>query len=332
MRGLLESGSAALGTVWAAFPRLHPPAASTIAQGVDRLYFFLTLITLFFTGLIFLTIFYFMIRYRRRQESELGGGAHENLPLELTWTIIPSFICVVIFVWASFLYVRNSRPPNASMEIFVIGKQWMWHIEHPEGVREINELHVPVNTPIRAVMTSQDVIHDFYIPAFRVKKDVLPGRYTSLWFEATEVGTYHLYCAQYCGTDHSHMIGWVYVMNPTDYAAWLAGGSQTESMSQAGEKLFLQYGCSICHLADGTGRAPSLVGLFGRSEKLISGESRVVDETLLRQAISVPNSISLSNYAPIMPSYQGQMNEEELLQLIAYIKSLGSEERKTSNP
>ena len=316
---------------WAAFPELHPPAASTIAQGVDRLYFFLTLITLFFTALIFGTIFYFMIRYRRRKEDDLAGGPHEHLPLELTWTIIPTLICVVIFVWASFLYVRNSRPPRASMEIFVIGKQWMWHIEHPEGVREINELHVPVNTPIRVVMTSQDVIHDFYIPAFRVKKDVLPGRYTSLWFEATETGTYHLYCAQYCGTDHSKMIGWVYVMNPMDYAAWLAGGSKTESMAQAGEKVFMKFGCTTCHLADGSGRGPSFTGLFGKQEKLLSGETRIVDETLLRQAISVPNSVRLANYPPIMPSFQGQINEEQLLQLIAYIKSLGQEERTTSS-
>ncbi|HTV60093.1 MAG TPA: cytochrome c oxidase subunit II [Verrucomicrobiae bacterium] len=319
-----------MAAAWVALPRLHPPAASTIAQGVDRLYFFLTLITLFFTALIFFTIFYFMIRYRRRSEDEIAGGPHEHLPLELTWTIIPTIICVVIFVWASFLYVRNSRPPRASMEIFVIGKQWMWQVEHPEGVREINELHVPVNTPVRVIMTSQDVIHDFYIPAFRVKKDVLPGRYTSLWFEATETGTFHLYCGQYCGTDHSKMIGWVYVMNPTDYATWLAGGTETESMSQAGEKLFLQYGCATCHLADGTGRGPSLVGLFGKSEKLQNGQSKIVDETLLRNAISVPNSVELPSYAPIMPSFQGQINEEQLLQLISYIKSLGSEERKTS--
>lgn len=331
MTGLLHSGSAAL-AAWTAIPELHPPAASTIAQGVDNLYFALTLITLFFTVLIFGTIFYFMIRYRRKQEGDIAGGPHDNLPLELTWTIIPTLICAVLFVWASFLYVRNSRPPKASMEIFVIGKQWMWHIEHPEGVREINELHVPVNTPIRVIMTSQDVIHDFYIPAFRVKKDAMPGRYSSLWFEATETGTYHFYCAQYCGTDHSQMIGWVYVMSPTDYAAWLAGGSKTESMADAGEKLFTQYGCATCHLADGTGRAPSLVGLFGKEEKLLSGESKVVDETLIRQAISVPNSIRLPNYPPIMPSFQGQINEEQLLQLISYIKSLGSQERKTSIP
>lgn len=331
MTGLLHSGSAVL-AAWTTIPELHPPAASTIAEGVDQLYFALTLITLFFSVLIFGTIFYFMIRYRRQKEGELAGGPHENLPLELTWTIIPTLICAVLFVWASFLYVRNSRPPKSSMEIFVIGKQWMWHIEHPEGVREINELHVPVNTPIRIVMTSQDVIHDFYIPAFRVKKDALPGRYSSLWFEATETGTFHLYCAQYCGTDHSRMIGWVYVMNPTDYAAWLSGGSKTESMSEAGEKLFAQYGCATCHLADGTGRAPSLVGLFGKEQKLETGESKVVDETLIRQAISVPNSVRLPNFAPIMPSFQGQINEEQLLQLIAYIKSLGSQERKTSTP
>ena len=154
--------------------------------------------------------------------------------LELTWTIIPSLICVVLFVWSSSLYVRNGRPPAASTEIFVIGKQWMWHLQHPEGPREINELHVPVGVPVKLTMTSQDVIHDFYIPAFRVKKDVLPGRYSSIWFQPTETGTFHLFCAQYCGTNHSEMIGWVYVMSPTDYATWLAGGEKTESMAAAG--------------------------------------------------------------------------------------------------
>jgi cytochrome c oxidase subunit 2 len=313
---------------WAFFP-LHPPASSTIAEGVDRLYFFLTLITLFFTALIFAAIFYLMVKYRRRSEDERPGDTVEHLPLELTWTIIPAMICAVIFVWGSYLYFQNSRPPKAAMEIFVIGKQWMWHIQHPEGVREINELHVPVNTPVKITMTSQDVIHDFYIPAFRVKKDALPGRYTSLWFEASEVGTYHFYCAQYCGTDHAEMIGWVYVMTPADFAAWLSGGARNESMAQTGERLFTQYGCVTCHLADGTGRAPSLVGLFGKQEKLANGETKLVDEALIRQAIVNPNSIVLPNYPPIMPTFQGQINEEQVLQLIAYVKSLGSQERKT---
>lgn len=328
MTGLDLSGLNCLRFTVAVIP-LRPPAASSIAEGVDHLYFFLTGITLFFTILIFSTILYFMVKYRRRSAGERAMQVKTSLPLELTWTLIPTFICAFVFVWASSLYFRNSRPPTASTEVFVVGKQWMWHLQHPEGPREINELHVPVGVPIQLTMTSQDVIHDFYIPAFRVKKDVLPGRYTAIWFQATKTGTYHLFCGQYCGADHAQMIGWVYVMTPTDYAAWLAGGARHESMAQAGERLFNQLGCVTCHVADGTGRGPSLVGLYGKPEKLRSGEMRVVDQTLIRQAIIFPNSILLPNYPPVMPTFQGQINEEQILQLIAYVKSLGSEERQT---
>ncbi|MGC1201177.1 MAG: cytochrome c oxidase subunit II, partial [Candidatus Acidiferrales bacterium] len=318
MTGLVQSGIGLLATFT---PDLRPPVASTIAQGVDNLYFALTAITLFFTVLIFVVIFYFMIRYRRRSPDEVPPPeTDDNLPLEIAWTVIPMGICAVLFVWGAMLYVHNSRPPASSSEIFVVGKQWMWHIQHPEGVREINELHVPVNTPIKVTMTSQDVIHDFYIPAFRVKKDVLPGRYTSIWFEATQTGTYHLFCAQYCGADHSGMIGWVYVMNPTDYAAWLAGGVKTESMAQTGERLFSQFGCNTCHTGNGTGRGPSLAGIYGKPEKLSNGESKVVDEAFIRQAIVNPNSVTLPGYLPVMPTFQGQMNEEQVLDLIAYVQ------------
>jgi cytochrome c oxidase subunit II len=314
-------------TAAAAMIPLQPPAASTIAGGVDELYYVLSGITAFFAVLIFSIIFYFMVKYRRRSDDEQAPPTHTSLALELTWTIIPSIICAVLFVWASALYVRNARPPAASNEIFVIGKQWMWHVQHPEGPREIDELHVPVGVPVKLTMTSQDVIHDFYIPAFRVKKDVLPGRYTSIWFEATETGTFHLFCAQYCGTNHSQMIGWVHVMTPTDYAAWLAGGEQTESMAQQGERLFSQFGCGTCHVSRENGRGPSLDGIYGKPEKLQSGETQVVDETLIRQAIVNPNSVRMPGYEEIMPTYQGQINEEQVLQLIAYVKSLGSEER-----
>jgi len=329
MMGLLQFGSVFFCLAIQA-PQLRPEAASSIAEGVDHLYFVLTFITLFFTIAIFSTIFVFMVKYRRRADNEIPVETEENLPLELAWTIIPTLICAGLFLWASSLYFENSRPPSASTEIFVIGKQWMWHIQHPEGVREINELHVPVDAPIKITMTSDDVIHDFYIPAFRVKKDAVPGRYTSLWFQATKIGTYHIFCAQYCGADHAEMIGWVYVMSPTDYAAWLAGGARNESMAQTGERLFNQLGCVTCHVADNSGRGPSLAGLYGKPEKLRNGDSRLVDETLIRQAIVNPNSIILPNYPPIMPTFQGQINEEQVLQLIAYVKSLGTEERKTN--
>lgn len=328
----LHSLAAAASAAAALIP-FRPPAASSIAEDVDRLHYTLTAITLFFTGVIFLCIFYFMIKYRRQSEDERPQQITGNVPLEILWTAIPTLICVVIFIWASALYVRNARPPAASSEIFVIGKQWMWHIQHPEGPREIDELHVPVGMPIEITMTSQDVIHDFYIPAFRVKKDVLPGRYTSLWFQATKVGTYHLFCGQYCGADHSEMIGWVYVMDPSDYAAWLTNQPKTESMAQAGESLFNKFKCASCHAVGpgtGNGQGPSLAGIYAKPEKLGDGSARVVDEAFIRQAIVDPNSLKLPNYPPIMPTYKGQLDEEQVLQLIAYIKSLGTEERTAS--
>lgn len=304
---------------------LRPTPGSTIAQGVDKLHFALTGITLFFTFLIFGVIFYFAIRYRRRSEDEVPPPTVTYLPLELTWTLIPTLIVAGIFVWSSSLYFRNSRPPNASMEIFVVGKQWMWHLQHPEGPREINELHVPLGVPVKLTMTSEDVIHGFFIPAFRVKKDVLPGRYTSIWFQPTEVGQFHLFCSQYCGAEHSKMEGWVYVMTPSDYAAWLSGGVKGQSMAQVGEKLFTQYGCNTCHRPDNSGKGPSLDGVFGHSQKLADGRTLVVDEGFLRQAITNPNSMPIPGYAPVMPSFQGQLNEDQILQLLAYVKSLGAQ-------
>lgn len=328
MTNLIHSGFHSVAAL-AAFIPLRPPAASTIAEDVDRLHYTLTAITLFFTALIFGCIFYFMIRYRRRSDDERADQIEGNIPLEMLWTVIPTLICAVLFIWASALYVRNSRPPTASTEVFVIGKQWMWHIQHPEGPREIDELHVPVGVPVKVTMTSQDVIHDFYIPAFRVKKDVLPGRYTSIWFQATKVGTYHIFCGQYCGAEHSEMIGWVYVMEPTDYAAWLAGGAKSESMAQQGERLFNQLGCGACHAASKTALAPSLVGIYGKTERLRDGSSRVVDESLIRQVLVNPNSVALPNYPPIMPTFQGQVDEEQVLELIAYVKSLGVTQERT---
>ena len=310
--------------------QLQPPEASSIAGNIDQLYYLLTAITLFFTVLIFSIIFYFMVKYRRRSKDEKPPEIHGSLMLELVWTIIPSLICVVIFVWSSSLYIRAYHPPANATEIFVIGKQWMWHLQHPEGPREINALHVPVNVPVKLTMTSQDVIHGFYVPSFRLKKDVLPGRYTSFWFQATETGTYHLFCTEFCGTNHSEMIGWVYVMSPHDYNAWLASNENSEPMWQQGEAIFNHYTCNYCHVPDGTGRGPSLVGIFGKPEKLASGEMRVVDENLIHQALTEPNSVPLAGFAPIMPTFKGQFTEDQILQLIAYVKSLGSQER--ANP
>ena len=232
-----------------------------------------------------------------------------------------------MFLWGTGLYIRNSRPPKASTEIFVVGKQWMWKLQHPEGVEEINELHIPVNQPIKLTMTSEDVIHDFSVPAFRVKKDVVPGMYTMLWFQATKTGSFHLYCDQYCGTNHSLMKGEVIVMEPTDYEHWLSGGLHGQTMAQSGAKLYEQLGCITCH---GTGKGPSLTGIYGQQVKLNDGTTVVADQAYVRESVLYPAVKIVQGYKPIMPTFKGQVTEEQLLQLIAYIKSLAPQEGKAS--
>src|ERR1700730_5385403 len=306
----------------------QPEQASTIARSVDQLYFFLTAITLFFTALIFSVIFYFMIKYRRRLPDERPKAIEGSFPLEVLWTAIPTLIVAMIFVWGSVLYFRNSEAPKGSMEIFVTGKQWMWKVEHPEGQREINELHVPLGRPVKLTMTSEDVIHDFFVPAFRVKKDVLPGRYSSLWFEPTKLGTFHLFCAQYCGAFHAGMLGSVIVVEPDEYERWLAGSVQGETPEAAGEKLFRENGCITCHLADGTGPAPSLLGVYGNTVHLTNGQTVTADDAYIRESILSPNAKIVNGYKPIMPSFQGQLTEEQILDLIAYIRSLGRSPEK----
>jgi cytochrome c oxidase subunit 2 len=307
---------------------IQPDQASTIARSVDHLYFFITVITLFFTILIFLTIFYFMIKYRRRSPDERPKAIEGSLPLEVLWTVIPTLIVAAMFVWASSLYFQNSEAPPGSMEIFVTGKQWMWKVEHPEGQREINELHVPLGRPVKLTMTSEDVIHDFFVPAFRVKKDVLPGRYTSMWFEPTKLGTFHIFCAQYCGAFHAGMIGSVIVVDPDEYERWLLGGVQGETMEAAGERLFKEKGCAACHLADGTGPGPSLLGVYGSTVQLSNGQSVTADDAYVRESILSPAAKIVKGYQPVMPSFQGQLTEEQLLDLIAYIRSLGNAKGK----
>ena len=311
----------------AQWPQLRPVDASISADQFDHLYFFLTGLTLFFTFLIFLTIFYFMIKYRRRSEQERPPETRQSTALELTWIVIPSLICVVLFFWGSSLFFAEAQPPQGAMEIFVVGKQWMWHLQHPEGQREINQLHIPVDVPVRLTMTSEDVIHDFAVPAFRVKMDVVPGRYTSEWFEATKIGSYHLFCNQYCGTLHSGMTGSIEVMTPTDFAQWLRDNSTAESMVQSGQELFTRLGCDTCHLPDGSGAGPALQGRFGKQVTLRDGQARVMDEAYVRQSILDPTSLPLPDYRQVMPTFRGQVSEEQILQLIAYIKSLGSGER-----
>lgn len=304
------------------FP-IFPEAASSIAAKVDALYFFIAGVSLFFFTLICVLVLVFAIKYRRRSEDEQPRLIDGSLKLELLWTIIPLILAMVMFTWGAKLYVEMFTPPSQALNIYVVGKQWMWKIQHPEGNREINELHVPVGTPIKLIMTSEDVIHSFYVPAFRIKMDVLPGRYTSTWFEATKPGKYHLFCAEYCGTKHSAMIGSIYALEPTEYQDWLSGAAgNTTSMAEAGAELFAQLGCGTCHAADSGARGPHLAGVYGSTVSLLTGVTMVADDAYIRRSILEPTSEIVSGFAPLMPTYKGQANEEDVLKLIAYIKSL----------
>jgi len=301
-----------------------PEQASTFAPGVDHLLYFLLAVSVFFTLLIFGAIFYFAIRYRRRSDRELPHPPHSGLTLEIVWTVIPFGLTMVMFTWGAKIFFSESRPPDDAMQVYVVGKQWMWKLEHMEGKREINELHIPLGRPVKLTMTSEDVIHSFFVPAFRTKEDVVPGKYSVTWFQPTKTGKYHLFCAEYCGTNHSHMIGWVYVMEPGDYANWLRGGQQGGSLAEAGAKLFQDLACSNCHHADNSGRCPSLVGVFGSSVKLAGGGTVTADEAYLRESILQPNAKIVAGYQPVMPTFQGLVTEEGVLQLVEYIKSLGT--------
>jgi cytochrome c oxidase subunit 2 len=227
-----------------------------------------------------------------------------------------------MFAWGADLFFRLASPPSNAMDVWVVGKQWMWKVQHPEGVREINELHVPVGRPVRITLGSEDVVHDFAIPAFRVKMDAVPGKWTTMWFTATKTGTYHIFCAQFCGTQHAGMIGQVIAMEPQDYEAWLAGGRSTGTAVQNGERLFSDLACITCHKADASGRGPSLLGIYGSTVQLADGRRVVVDDNYLRESIMHSQARVVQGYQPIMPAFQGMVSEENLLQLVAYIKSL----------
>jgi cytochrome c oxidase subunit II len=304
------------------FP-FFPQAASEQAGQIDALYFFLVAVTAFFTVLIALLVVVFAVKFHRRHEDEVGEAIHGSLALELLWTIIPLGITMVMFVWGAQVFFHLTRAPKGAMEIYVVGKQWMWKAQHKDGAREINELHVPVGRPVKLIMGSEDVIHSFFIPAFRVKADVIPGRYNTLWFTATTPGTYHLFCTQYCGTKHSAMIGSVTVMPEADYQAWLSGGSAGGSMAENGAKLFQDLSCNTCHLESGQGRGPVLKGVYGKPATLQNGQTVTVDDAYIRESILNPQAKIVAGFQPLMPTFKGLVTEEQLLQLIAYVKSQG---------
>jgi cytochrome c oxidase subunit 2 len=303
------------------FP-LWPTRASTVAGEVDALYIFLVALAAVVSVAIFTMILIFATRYRR----QTGVDAEQiegSTILEITWSVFPLCVFLVIFVWGAVIYFHERTPPRDATEVYVVAKQWMWKLQHEEGVREVNQLHVPVGRDVKLIMTSQDVIHSFFVPAFRLKQDVLPGRYTTLWFRATRPGTYHLFCAEYCGTQHSGMVGQVVVMEPAQYQAWLSGGPATGSLASTGESLFQQLACSTCHRSDTQGRGPTLAGVFGSKVLLEDGRTVVADEDYIRESILAPSAKVVSGFKPIMPVFQGLVSEEQLNALVAYVKSLG---------
>ncbi len=306
--------------------RLFPEQASTVAGRVDMLYFFLLAVASSFTLLIFLLIVFFAIKYRRGRKVDRSFQHKRFWLLEVTWSLIPLGLTMVMFGWGAGLFFTLHTPPDDCLEIDVVGKQWMWKIQHAEGKREINTLHVPAGRPVKLRMISEDVIHSFYVPAFRVKQDVLPGRYRDVWFEATKPGEYDLYCAEYCGTSHAQMRGRIVVLEPAEYADWLRGDSGLPP-AVAGQTLFAQFRCETCHQPQGGGRCPSLLGIFQKTVTLNSGMTVVADDAYLRESIVDPSAKIVAGYQPLMPTYAGQLGEEGVLQIIAYLKTLKPAEK-----
>jgi cytochrome c oxidase subunit II len=300
--------------------RLFPEQASTLAPQVDYLYGFLIAVTTFFTALIVVFVVGFAIKYRRRPGRE-AEQTETVMGLELLWTAIPTILVLVIFIWGAALFLAETVPPKGAQDIFVVGRQWMWKVQHPNGRREINELHVPVGRAVKLTLASQDVVHSFYIPAFRVKQDAVPGQYRTMWFEASKPGEYHLFCAEYCGTNHSRMIGRIVVMEDIDYQKWL-GGSTDQTPAEEGRDLFVQFDCVSCHGTGSRQRCPPLGSLYGKQEQLDNGQSVLVDDAYVRESILDPKAKIVRGFEPVMPSFRGQVTEEQILALIAYVKSL----------
>jgi cytochrome c oxidase subunit II len=311
---------------WLNASALFPREASTIAPYADALYFFLLAITVIGLVLVGALVFGFSIRYRK-EKSPVATQVEGSTLLEATWTIIPLALFMVTWIWGALLYFRIYNPPTNAMNIYVVGKQWMWKAEHPGGQHEINALHVPTGRPVQLTMISQDVFHSFSIPDFRVKREVIPGRYSTVWFEATTPGTYHIFCTQYCGTNHSAMIGQVTVLSPEDYEKWTQESTSGMSLAQNGERLFASMGCNACHSGSAAARGPNLAGVYGSKLQLTDGAQIVVNDAYLRDAILNPSQHITAGYAPIMPTYQGQVSEDGLIDLVEYIKSMQSNYR-----
>jgi len=302
---------------------LFPEQASDFAWQVDLLYFYLIVVSIAFTIPIVLAIFFFAIKYREKEKFATPEEIHGSMALEATWSFIPFVVSMTIFLGGAYVYYNQYTPPKDAMEIYVVGKQWMWKVQHETGQREINELHVPVDRQVKLTMTTEDVLHDFFIPAFRTKADIVPGRYTYLWFKATKPGKYHLFCAEYCGLNHSGMGGWVYVMSQADYDNWLSGNASGQTPMERGKDLFeTKLGCASCHAGGPAQRGAKLEGIYGKDVKLVGGQTVKVDDQYIRNSILDPSSQVVEGFQPIMPTFKGQVTEEDLVGLVAYIKSL----------
>jgi cytochrome c oxidase subunit 2 len=303
---------------------LLPPTASVYANELNSFFWVMVAVCGIVAAGIAIFIVYCAVKYHRKDADELPEQIPGNNRIEWTWTIIPGILFLGMFGWGAKAYFDVEEPPADTLNIFVVAKQWMWKIEHPNGIREINTLHIPIGRPIRLTMISQDVIHDFFVPAFRTKQDVLPARYMTIWFQATKAGKYHLFCAEYCGVKHSGMIGWVYAMNPNDYQVWLQQGAGEDSLASTGEKLFHQFGCANCHRFSGHGPGSDLHGLYGKTVILQGGIRRTADENYIRECILGGKGGPVEGFnGSLMPSFQGQINEEQLLALVSYIKAMG---------
>jgi len=306
------------------FP-IFPKSASTTAVQTDHLFFLLLAFSAVMMALIFLPMFFFLYKYRRQSNADRSSRKLPTEYIEITWTVIPVFISLAFFALGARAYFNEEVPPADTLQINCVGKQWMWKFQHQEGNREINELHLPVDRPVTLTLASEDVIHSFYVPAFRIKQDVVPGRFTTEWFQPTSTGSYRFYCTEYCGMDHAKMAGTVIVMTPADYQDWLEHGSVRDTLAQSGEALFRTLGCSGCHAGNSAIHAPPLEGLYGRLVPLSDGTFVRADDQYLRDSILNPASQITAGYAPVMPAYAGRLSEENLLQLIAYLKSLAKE-------
>lgn len=311
---------------------LMPEQASSLAADVDTLYRFLLAVSGVLTIAIAGTIVFYAVKYRRGSPASREVRSTHFLLLEAAWIVIPLFLTMGMFAWGAMLYFKQTRPPPGALQIDCVAKQWMWKFQHPEGKAEINDLHLPLGRDVRVNLISEDVIHSLFIPAFRIKQDVLPNRYTTVWFHPVQVGQYHLFCAEYCGAKHSAMRGVVHVVEPREYQAWLSNLSAEGTSSESSDGLFGHYRCNTCHMRGGQpGRGPPLENLFGSEVLLASGQKVTADENYLRESILRPAAKVVAGYQPIMPAYEGQISEEGVLQLLAQIKAM-SNVPKTKTP